>query len=93
MVYFPHERYQIGAAASNKPELKIVFDLWCYLLILSREFQILKIVKYGCTAKEIARSLNTTYRTAEWHLKNIKRKLGTSSKIDVINFTKKLGIE
>ena len=56
-----------------------------------KEIEFLKVVKYGCAVKEIAKTLNVSPRTAEWHLHNIKLKLHTSSKIDVTKFAQLAG--
>jgi DNA-binding CsgD family transcriptional regulator len=51
-----------------------------------KEVEVLEVVRYGCTIKEVANSLNISPRTAEWHLQKIKQKLGTSSKLALIAF-------
>jgi|GEM_PF-5280123 len=55
-------------------------------LFTPKEVEVLEVVKFGCTAKDVANSLNISPRTAEWHLHNIKHKLGTSSKLAVMAF-------
>ncbi len=57
-----------------------------------KEVEVLEVVRYGCTIKEVANSLNISPRTAEWHLQKIKQKLGTSSKLALIAFAQNASI-
>jgi LuxR family transcriptional regulator, transcriptional regulator of spore coat protein len=46
------------------------------MLILSqREEQIINYMAHGSTAKEIAKQIGLTYRTIEYYISNIRKKL------------------
>ena len=45
------------------------------LLLSYREIQIIRLISFGYTAKEIARKLNIGYRTVEKYAQNIRKKL------------------
>ena len=60
----------IQARCARKRE----FGLTC------REQEVLALLVEGCTAQEMAKRLGITFSTAQTHLKNLYRKLGTGSK-------------
>lgn len=51
-----------------------------------KEIQLVEAIKFGGTIKDLAKRLHTVPRTAEWHLTNIKKKIGAFNKQDVITF-------
>jgi len=50
-----------------------------------REAQIMVLSIMGNTAKEVSRRLGISYRTVEYYIENIKRKLDCNSKRDAIS--------
>ena len=54
----------------------------------SREQDCLNYLLKGCSAKEIARLLNFSFRTIEFHINNIHKKTGFKKNIDIINYLK-----
>lgn len=54
-----------------------------------KELKILEMIGLGGTAKEIASRLSISYRTVEWHIKNIKEKIGTRRKATIVELAKK----
>lgn len=60
--------------------------------LTEREKQIWALVSQGLTNKEIARSLNVSSRTVEFHLNNIFKKLGVSSRTSVALLAEKNGL-
>jgi DNA-binding CsgD family transcriptional regulator len=44
-------------------------------MLTNREIQVLNLISYGNTTKEIARDLYISYHTAEQHRKNIMKKM------------------
>ncbi len=54
------------------------------VLLTTKERECLKFVGEGYTSKEIARYFNLSPRTVEWHVENIKHKLGVDKKTDLI---------
>lgn len=49
-----------------------------------REIEIIKLLSFGKSSPEIAEILNISYHTITTHTKNIRRKLGLSSNMDVV---------
>lgn len=47
--------------------------------LTKREYQILELLVKGCANKEVARELNITVKTVEYHRSNIMRKTGANS--------------
>lgn len=60
--------------------------------LTEREKQILALVSQGLTNKEIARSLNVSSRTVEFHLNNVFKKLGVSSRTSLALLAEKNGL-
>ena len=60
--------------------------------LTEREKQIWALVSHGLPNKEIARSLNVSSRTVEFHLNNIFKKLGVSSRTSVALLAEKNGL-
>ncbi len=57
-----------------------------YLLLTKREKEIMNYLKFGKSAKEIASSINISFRTVEQHKKNLYRKLDVNSIAEIIAF-------
>ena len=51
-----------------------------------KEIQLLEAIKSGGTLKDIAKILSMGIRTVEWHLTNIKKKIGAFNKQAVVTF-------
>jgi DNA-binding CsgD family transcriptional regulator len=51
--------------------------------LTAQEAQIVELVRQGCTNVETADRLFVSTRTVEWHLRNVYRKLGVSSRRDL----------
>lgn len=49
-----------------------------------REQQCLELIVSGLSAKEIARVMNISYRTVEFHVANMKEKMGCKNKAEMI---------
>jgi LuxR family transcriptional regulator, maltose regulon positive regulatory protein len=48
--------------------------------LTAKEFEILQLVRKGCSNKEISRLLNISLSTTKWHLKNIFTKLNVNTR-------------
>lgn len=53
-------------------------------LLTTREIKVLELVSQGLQNKEIASLLNINFRTVEFHVSNILRKLGVSTRLEAI---------
>ena len=60
--------------------------------LTEREKQVLTLVSQGLTNKEIVSSLDISSRTVEFHLNNIFKKLGVSSRTSVALLAEKIGL-
>lgn len=49
-----------------------------------REIECMHGIMRGLTAKEIAITLNISYRTVELHINNIRKKLGSKNKAEAV---------
>jgi DNA-binding NarL/FixJ family response regulator len=56
------------------------------LRLTGREVQILQIIRYGCTNKEVALQLNLSEQTVKNHVHRILHKLGTSDRVAALEF-------
>ena len=52
----------------------------------TRESEVLKLIAFGYSNKEIATRLNLSVKTIEAHKANAMRKLGISSRIDIVKY-------
>ncbi|PYS87962.1 MAG: DNA-binding response regulator [Acidobacteria bacterium] len=52
----------------------------------SRESEVLKLIAFGYSNKEIATRLNLSVKTVEAHKANSMRKLGIASRIDIVKY-------
>jgi DNA-binding CsgD family transcriptional regulator len=59
--------------------------------LTKRELELLKLLLQGKSNKQIAAALNISEHTVEFHLRNIYRKLGMSSKAEAMALVKSLG--
>lgn len=57
-----------------------------------REVKVLKWILLGKTSKQIAKTLNVSYRTIEEHTENIRKKLQCSSKYEIHSVVVEYGI-
>lgn len=55
------------------------------LYLTMREAQVVLLSMMGKTAKEVSRRLGISFRTVEYYLENVKRKLDCDSKREAIN--------
>jgi len=53
-------------------------------LLTTRELEVLRLVRYGHTAKEVASQLFIAKRTVEFHLANIYTKLKVKNRVQAI---------
>ncbi|MDK2745418.1 MAG: response regulator transcription factor [Nitrospira sp.] len=60
--------------------------------LTQRQRQILVLLANGCTTKSIAKDLNISMKTVEFHKANITRKLGVRTTSDLIRFALASGI-
>ena len=60
--------------------------------LTSREMDVLRLVARGWTNTRIAQTLDITERTVEFHLTNILRKLGVSSRVEAALWAKDRGL-
>jgi len=60
--------------------------------LTSRQREILILLSQGKTSKNIARQLNISLKTVEFHKANITRKLGVHTTADLIKFALDRGL-
>lgn len=60
--------------------------------LTEREWEVLELVVKGLSNREIAGRLKVTERTVEFHLSNVLRKLGVSSRVEAVVWAKERGI-
>lgn len=84
----------------NSMERKIIFgdikesDTYSRIVLVdgqkiqfsARQTQLLDSLKYHKTTKDIALDLNLETRTVEWHLSELRKKIGASNKKELVNF-------
>ncbi len=63
------------------PSKPIIFDK---MIITPREHECLELIAHGYTMKNAAKRLEISHRTVEQHLRNIKEKLGVSTKNQLV---------
>jgi DNA-binding NarL/FixJ family response regulator len=63
-------------------------DNYC---LTRRERQVLRLLNRGCTNKEISQEMQTTERTVEFHIFNLKQKLGVNSRLEAALWAKENG--
>ncbi|HEV2123431.1 MAG TPA: response regulator transcription factor [Chloroflexota bacterium] len=61
-------------------------------VVTPREQEVLRLVARGQRNAEIAACLNITIKTVEYHLDLIRRKLGASSRVDLVNQARSRGL-
>lgn len=66
----------LGAAGHDAPEVRPTVPAG----LTDREVEVLRLVAEGCSNKEVARRLVISRRTAEFHVQQIYRKIGISSR-------------
>ena len=54
--------------------------------VTGRENEVLRLIAWGYSNKEIAQKLNISVKTVEAHKTNTMRKLGMTSRIDIVRF-------
>jgi DNA-binding NarL/FixJ family response regulator len=54
--------------------------------LTSRELQVLEMAVQNKTSKEIARTLGLSYRTVEYHRKQLRRRLGIRNQADLVRY-------
>jgi DNA-binding NarL/FixJ family response regulator len=58
----------------------------------TREQEVLRLLALGHTNREIAALLHVSIRTAEFHRKNIQRKLNVTSRSQLVDYARTLGL-
>lgn len=61
--------------------------------LTDREIAVLRLVAKGKANKEIARELSVTERTVEFHLGNVRGKLGVTSRVEVAVWAREHGLD
>lgn len=61
-------------------------------LLTSRESEVLKLIAEGATSKEIGQKLGISYKTADAHRENIKKKLHVSSIAHLVRYAIVVGL-
>jgi len=75
-----------GTVISGFSRRPLAADPAAALPISSREEEILRLVAWGYSNKEIAGELGLSVKTVETHKSNATQKLGLQSRIDVVRF-------
>jgi two-component system nitrate/nitrite response regulator NarL len=57
-----------------------------------REIEVLRLVTEGLSNKEIAQGLQMTKRTVEFHVGNILKKLGVTSRVEAAMWAREQGV-
>jgi DNA-binding CsgD family transcriptional regulator/signal transduction histidine kinase len=74
---------QLGGKITGQPgQLTIQFGLKAAVELTPRELEVLQLVAYGLSNKEIAQRLSLSARTVNFHLDNVYSKLGVSSRTE-----------
>ena len=60
--------------------------------LTERELEVLRLVVEGLDNREIAQKLQVTKRTAEFHVGNILKKLGVTSRVEAAMWAKEQGV-
>lgn len=61
-------------------------------LLTSRESEVLRLIAEGATSKEIGQKLGISYKTADAHRENIKKKLHVSSIAHLVRYAIMIGL-
>ncbi|KAF0248966.1 MAG: two component LuxR family transcriptional regulator [bacterium] len=61
-------------------------------LLTARENEVLKLIAEGATSKEIGQKLGISYKTADAHRENIKKKLHVSSIAHLVRYAIVVGL-
>jgi DNA-binding CsgD family transcriptional regulator len=61
-------------------------------LLTARESEVLKLIAEGATSKEIGQKLGISYKTADAHRENIKKKLHVSSIAHLVRYAIVVGL-
>lgn len=80
---------QVKVREKEQNAQQFLTDIGCYInkkndALTNKEKECAKFLINGCSAKEVARLLNISNRTVEFHLSNIKTKLGCRNKAQLI---------
>ncbi|MDY7040067.1 MAG: response regulator transcription factor [Chloroflexota bacterium] len=60
--------------------------------LTKREIEVLRLMAEGLSNKEIARKLQVTRRTVEFHVGNILKKLGVTSRVEAAMWAREQGV-
>ena len=78
-----HRLTQLGGKISGQSgRLMVTFGLKPEVELTPRELEVLQLVAYGLSNKEIAQRLSVSARTVNFHLDNVYSKLGVSSRTE-----------
>lgn len=61
-------------------------------LLTTREYQVLKLVAQGLSAKEIAQSIDIAPRTVERHIENVRLKIRARNRTHMVTLAVELGL-
>ena len=83
---------QLGGQISGQPgQLTVLFGLKPAVDLTPRELEVLQLVAYGLSNKEIAQRLSLSARTVNFHLDNVYSKLGVSSRTEAAVYALRQG--
>jgi DNA-binding NarL/FixJ family response regulator len=71
-----------GQIGGQSGQLRVLFGLKPAVELTPRELEVLQLVAYGLSNKEIAQRLSVSARTVNFHLDNVYSKLGVSSRTE-----------
>jgi two-component system response regulator NreC len=71
---------------ANSVDLQSIFPDTAPLTLSPREFQILKLIAFGHTNKEISEQLDLSVKTVEAHKANGMRKLRCRTRADLVRY-------
>jgi PAS domain S-box-containing protein len=73
-------------------EVKEIGHFQDYFKISNREMDVIELIIFGCTYRDVASKLNITEKTVESHLAHIYNKLGINNKIELIRVASEFNI-
>ncbi len=71
--------------ANSEPQIKVLDNAKQPATLSRREQQVMKYLREGMTAKQTASEMYVSTRTVEFHLNNIKDKVGCRSKLELLS--------
>lgn len=87
-----HQLIQLGGRITSAPgKITIQFSLKPEVELTPRELEVLQLVAYGLSNKEIAQRLSVSARTVNFHLDNVYSKLGVNSRTEAAVYALRQG--